>query len=188
MLKELDQKLISIYIKLKSQKDNLFYILFKPLGNLGIPADVISFLGLFLGTISAFFLGSSHLLFFSFWFGYKLADTIDGTFARLNDKKVLKNINVDYLCDNIYSIQLFLASMRIVGITLPLISIITYLLHIIFNQSLKGTSFFVPRSDYAQFLFLINKYDMGLLLQITLTITFLILGKIVYKKRIYSLS
>lgn len=184
MLQTLDKQLINIYINIKSKKDHIFYKLFKPIGNIGIPADAISFLGLFLGIISTFFIENSHLTFMIFWFGYKLADTIDGTLAKLNNKKILKNINVDYLCDNIYSILLFFAAIPIVGFSLPVTTVSVYLLHIIKNQSLKGTSFFVPRSDYAQFFYLIQKYKLGLMIQTILTIIFLLLGKIVYKKRL----
>ncbi len=182
MLQKLDKQLMDFYKNLKSRKDYIFSQLFKSLGNIGIPADIVSFWGLFLGTLSVFFLRNSHQKFILFWFSYKLTDTIDGTVARLNDKKILKNINVDFLCDNIYSILIFLAAIPIVGLTLPCITIVVYMLHIIGNQSLKGTSFFVPRSDYAQFFYLFRKYELGLIIQTIISIIFLPLGKIVHNK------
>lgn len=184
MLQTLDKQLINIYTNIKSQKDSVFQKIFKPLGILGIPADAVSFWGLFLGTISVFFIENSHRNFIIFWIGYRLTDTIDGSIAKLNNKKILKNVNVDFLCDNIYSILLFCAAIPIVGFKLPFFTIVTYLLHIISNQSLKGTSFFVPRSDYAQFFYIIRKYELGLIIQTILTIIFLPLGRIVYKKEL----
>jgi len=180
MLQDLDRLIIQNYKHLKTKKDELLCTIFNHIGE-KIPADLISFLGLFLGFVSVLFLKSSHLTFMAFWIGYRIADIVDGTFSRLNDKKILRNINVDYLCDNIFSIFIFLASLPIIGTWLPVIAIITYLLHIISNQKLKGTSFFVPRSDYAQFLFLLKQYQLGIQLQIFFTVFFMFIGEFLYK-------
>ncbi len=178
MLKSLDIRLINFYKSLKKIKNKSFTIILKPFSNLGICADLISFIGLFFGILSAIFIHISYFQFIVYWTTARILDMFDGTMAKLNNRKILKNINVDYLCDNIITITFFITSIPLIGYTIPILTTILYLIHLKVALKFKGKNLFVPRGDYSQFLFFFKKYKLGMILQITCTLLFLALFKI----------
>jgi phosphatidylserine synthase len=175
----LDKQAYNYYKGFKEQKNEVFCKLLKPLAKFGISGDFVSILGLFTGIIAAISIHFSHAGFLLFWFMTRIADVLDGVFARLNKQQIFKNINLDYFCDNLFSVLLFITVIPFVGLTLPIIATITFVIHVITDMSLKGETALAPRSDYAQALFLFGLFEEGLILQIVITLINWILSRIV---------
>lgn len=179
MIAYIDTKLIALYHSVKKYKDKILLHVLKPFAKRGVIADSVSMAGLLIGILSAISLHYSKSLFITFWSGKRITDIIDGPLSKLNKKKWFNGINADHLSDITFSFVLFLAMVPIVGIFWPTIAIITYILHLLCDFRSIGKSIFAPKSDYAQFMFLLGMYKEGIMINISYTISAFILSRLI---------
>ncbi|MDD3647468.1 MAG: hypothetical protein PHS44_03140 [Candidatus Dojkabacteria bacterium] len=164
MISKLDNLLIKQYKKLIRFKDKILKKLLLPLGKIGFSADLLSFIGLFFGIVSAFYITESRRYFFIFWLIKHIADILDGPLSQLNNKKIIKFLDVDRFCDNTYSFILYFALMLRVNFWLALGGAGFHAMHILLNYKEIRRSIFAPAS-IAQIFFVFGFYELGLVVQ-----------------------
>lgn len=157
------------YKRVKARRDIPLQAILRPVADWGLSADIISITGFFCGVASAVFMQYSKLFFLIFWVLKRLTDVIDGPIARLNHKKLIPQMNMDHFSDLSFSLVLLAASIPFVGPYLPLIAIMSHILHIALDSKGIGESLFGP-SNWAQFFFIFDLFQFGLLFQIAFNV------------------
>ena len=126
MLVNFNKFIIQTWKDIRIVRDKIVYKIFKPVIQIGFPADIVTFIGFIFGIVSVFFLGKSNILFSSFYILQRLADIIDGPFYRFNKVELIKGIDMDRFSDFSFAIILFIVSIQFTGPLLPILTIITY--------------------------------------------------------------
>ncbi|MFH1543622.1 MAG: hypothetical protein ABIE03_03740 [Patescibacteria group bacterium] len=165
MISTIDSFTIEQYKKLILLKDKILKKALVPLGKAGFPADLMSFMGLVCGIISAFYITKSRIVFFFLWLAKHIADILDGPLSQLNKKKIITSIDVDRFCDNAYSFILYFVLMLKVDLWLALSASLFHAMHILLNHKEIGRSVFAPAS-IAQIFFVLGLFEVGLIVQI----------------------
>lgn len=186
MLQTFDKYIFGFYKQVKRGRDVPLMKLMQPFAAVGVSADAISLFGLISGIISAVYLQYSKAGFLFFWVLKRVTDIVDGPLARISSKELFPNVNMDHISDLTFSVVLLAATIPIVGPYLPMIAIVTHVIHIITDTQGIGNSLFGP-SNWAQFFFLIDLFSAGLIFQICFTILALSI-RVVYRKILLSRS
>ena len=165
----LENQVFGRYRALKERRDGPISRIMKPFADIGLSADIFSLVGLACGVISAGFLNHSKLWFILFWILKRAFDIVDGPLARISDKELVPNVNMDHISDLTFSMILLAATIPIVGPILPVIALLAHIIHIVFDTAGIGKSLFGP-SNYAQFFFLVDLINLGLIFQMIFSV------------------
>ena len=181
MFSSIDRYIMGFYRAILRAKEAFLLKRLKNVAERGLIADLVSFSGLVSGILAAIYMHYSRGLFVIFWIGKRLADILDGPIYRLNKRRIIRGINFDAFCDILFSLILMLSAIPIVGLFWPLITAITFAIHVRFDSSgMGGRSFFAP-SNWGQYLFLFGLFKEGLIIQTVFTVCAFLIRRVMGK-------
>ena len=175
MPEPIENSIYKYWVKVKKEKVRILRKPLELLISLGITANMMSIFGLIFGITSVFFLNYSRIWFAIFWLSNRIADMLDGPIAQITNKKS-SSINTDAICDFTYYSILLIAPIPITGLTLPLIALTLFFIHLALDYRDIGKRILAP-NNVAQYFYLFGLLKLGLIAQIAYSGILIILHK-----------